>query len=37
MSLLEDNFEKFTVVNKSIVDDGYGGVTTTWTDGAVIS
>lgn len=37
MSLLEDNFEKFTIVNKAIIDDGYGGVTTTWTDGAVIS
>lgn len=36
MSLLDEAFEAFTVVNKSIVNDGYGGVTTTWTDGATI-
>ena len=36
MSLLDNAFENFTIVNKSVVDDGYGGVTTTWTDGATI-
>ena len=36
MSLLENACEDFTVINKAIVDDGYGGTTTTWTDGAVI-
>lgn len=36
MSLLEEAFEEFTVVNKSMVDDGYGGVITEWTDGAVV-
>jgi len=36
MSLLENAYEDFTILNKSIVDDGYGGVVTVWTDGAVI-
>ncbi len=36
MSLLENAYEKFTIINKSVVDDGYGGVTTEWTDGASI-
>jgi len=36
MSLLESAYEDFTILNKSIVDDGYGGTTTTWTDGATI-
>ena len=36
MSLLENAFEDFTIINKSIVSDGLGGVTTTWTDGATI-
>lgn len=36
MSLLENAYEDFTVINKAIVDDGYGGTTTTWADGAVI-
>lgn len=36
MSLLDNAYEDFTVVNKSIVDDGYGGTTTVWTDGATI-
>lgn len=36
MSLLENAYEDFTILNKSIVDDGYGGVITTWTDGATI-
>ena len=36
MSLLESAYEDFTILNKSVVDDGYGGVTTEWTDGATI-
>lgn len=36
MSLLENAYEDFTVVNKAIVDDGYGATTTVWTDGATI-
>lgn len=36
MSLLENAYEDFTIINKSIIDDGYGGTTTTWTDGATI-
>lgn len=36
MSLLENAYEDFTVINKSIVDDGYGGTVTEWTDGAKI-
>ena len=36
MSLLEEAYEDFTIINKSVVDDGYGGTTTTWSDGAVI-
>lgn len=36
MSLLESAYENFTILNKSIVDDGYGGVTTEWSDGATI-
>lgn len=36
MSLLENAYEDFTVMNKSIVDDGYGGTTVVWTDGATI-
>ena len=34
MSLLEANFTDFTIINKAKVPDGYGGVTTQWTDGA---
>lgn len=34
MSLLEANFSDFTIINKIRVPDGYGGVTTQWTDGA---
>lgn len=37
MSLLENAYEDFTILNKSVIDDGYGGVTTEWTDGATIS
>lgn len=36
MSLLDEAYEDFTVINKAIVNDGYGGTTTTWTDGATI-
>ena len=36
MSLLEDAYEDFTVINKSVIDDGYGGTTVVWSDGATI-
>lgn len=36
MSLLENAYEDFTVINKTIVDDGYGGTTTVYTDGITI-
>lgn len=36
MSLLENAYEDFTVINKSVVDDGYGGTTVVWTDGVTI-
>ena len=36
MSLLDEAFEDFTIINKSVVDDGYGGTKTVWTDGATI-
>ena len=36
MSLLENAYEDFTILNKSVVDDGYGGVVTQWSDGAVV-
>lgn len=36
MSLLEEAYEAFTVINKQIVDDGYGGTTIEWVDGASI-
>ena len=36
MSLLDLAFEPFTFQNKAVIDDGWGGVTTTWTDGATI-
>lgn len=36
MSLLENAYEDFTVVNKTVTDDGYGGITTVWTDGATV-
>ena len=35
-SLLDDAFEKFTIINKSQQPDGYGGITVVWTDGAEI-
>ena len=36
MSLLSEAFTDFVIVNKSIVDDGYGGTNTVWTEGATI-
>ena len=36
MSLLENAYEDFTVINKTIVDDGYGGTAVVWTDGITI-
>lgn len=36
MSLLESAYEDFTILNKSVIDDGYGGVETVWSDGATI-
>lgn len=36
MSLLEKAYENFTVINKTVIDDGYGGTTTAWVDGATI-
>ena len=36
MSLLENAFEDFVVMNKAVVDDGYGGTTTTWSFGVTI-
>ena len=36
MSLLEEAFEDFTIIDRVTVDDGYGGVVTEWVDGATI-
>ena len=36
MSLLENAYEDFTVINKTVTDDGYGGTTTVTTDGVTI-
>jgi hypothetical protein len=36
MSLLEDAYEDFTILNKTTADDGNGGTTTIWTDGITI-
>lgn len=36
MSLLEQAYEPLTIINKAIIDDGYGGTTVAWTDGATI-
>lgn len=36
MSLLENAYEDFTVINKTVVNDGYGGTTTQWVNGATI-
>lgn len=37
MSLLLSAMEECIIFNKSIVDDGYGGYTTQWTEGAHFS
>lgn len=36
MSLLENAYENFTIINKRMVDDGYGGVKPQWEDGPTI-
>ena len=36
MSLLQEAYEKFNVINTAVVDDGYGGITTEYTEGATI-
>lgn len=37
MSLLDSTYEDFTIINKSVIDDGYGGTTVVWNDGATIA
>lgn len=37
MSLLDSAMENFTFLDKTTQSDGYGGVTTSWKDGATIS
>lgn len=36
MSLLDEAFESYIILNKVTTDDGYGGVITTWSEGAKI-
>lgn len=36
MSLLDEAFEEYTMLDKVTINDGYGGFKTTWKDGAVI-
>ena len=36
MSLLDEMMEPFHIMDKVTTDDGYGGVTTEWKEGAVI-
>ena len=36
MSLLEEAYEDYTIINKVKESDGYGGYETTWKDGATI-
>ena len=36
MSLLDNAFEDLTIINKATLPDGYGGLVTTWSDGATI-
>jgi len=36
MSLLDEAFESFTIIDRITTDDGYGGVVTEWKDGASI-
>ena len=35
MSLLEKSYESCTMIDKTTQPDGYGGIETVWTDGAV--
>lgn len=37
MSLLDEAFESFIIMNKIRVDDGYGGSDVTWTEGQKIN
>lgn len=37
MSLLEQAYEDYIILNKVKTDDGYGGYVTTWSEGATIS
>ena len=37
MSLLSEAMESFTMLDKSTVEDGYGGFTAVWTDGATFN
>lgn len=37
MSLLNDYMEQFVILDKTTVDDGYGGYTTVWKAGATIN
>lgn len=37
MSLLEERFGDITIIDKTTIPDGYGGVVTEWIDGATIS
>lgn len=36
MSLLENAFESFTILNKIVAEDTYGGTQNAWTDGITI-
>lgn len=36
MSILEEQFVDFTIINKAVIDDGYGGTKTVWTPDATI-
>lgn len=36
MSLLDEYSDEYVIVNKLVVDDGYGGYTFVWKDGATI-
>ena len=36
MSLLDEAFEDYKILNKIVVDDGYGGTTKVWSEGATI-
>lgn len=36
MSLLEEAYEDYTILDKVTTADGYGGIETTWKDGATI-